>query len=321
MTAAARENHGQSRSVYVLCLIAALLVWPAQRFIETHSAGDGEDPDILLFSSPRLVKKMALGYDGLLADFYWMRAIQYYGRFDEADRRKVRYKNLNTLLDITTTLDPYYLDAYRNGSFFLAAEDPLGAGQPEEALKLLDKGLRYNPGEWHFLHDKGFICYWYLQDFKAAAETWLQAAKMPGASEWLPTLAAAAMTRGGELEVAVALWQERYLQSTRENERETAKNRLISFKVAQDMWGWQALAEKYKEENGAYPKSLEILAAKYGLRYSLTDPLGMPYRYDPQTGEAALDTGTKVHYLNVPDIYRETLVNAAPLTSILPVLR
>jgi len=318
MTADSRKNHGHANFIYILCLIAALLVWPTQHFIETHNVSDGEDPDILLFGSPRLVKKMALGYDELLADFYWMRTIQYYGRFDEADRRKVRYGNLHTLLDITTTLDPYYMDAYRHGSFFLASEDPIGAGKPEEALKLLDKGLLNNPEEWQFLYDKGFIYYWYLQDFVAAGETWLQAAAIPGAPDWFEGLATTSISRGGELNLAIALWQERYLQSTRETERETAKNRLISFKVAQDIWGWQALAEKYKEEKGAYPQSLKILAAEHGLRYSLTDPQGMPYQYDPQTGKVALGADSVVHYLTVPDIYIDTLVNAAPLTNILP---
>ena len=318
MTTNACDNYGHSRSIYVVCLLAALLIWPTQRFIETHIAVDNEDPDILLFVSPGLVKKMALGYDNLLADFYWMRVIQYYGRLEEADRRKVRYKNLNTLLDITTTLDPYYLDAYRTGSFFLAAEDPIGAGQPEDALKLLDKGFSCYPEEWQILYDKGFIYYWYLEDFNTAGETWLDAAAVPGAPEWIYSLAATSITRGGDFTVAIALWQDRYLQSTRENERETAKNRLISFKVAQDIWGWQSLAEKHREKNGAYPETLETLVAEHGLRYSLTDPLGMPYRYDSQTGSVALNENTEIHYLSVPDIYMDTLVESPPLTDILP---
>ena len=318
MTTDSRKNHEYSRFVYILCFVTALLVWPTQLFIEAHSAVDDENPDILLFSSPKLVKKMALGYDGLLADFYWMRTIQYYGRFDEADRRKIRYKNLYTLLDITTTLDPDYLDAYRTGSFFLAAESPLGADQPEEALKFLDKGLRDHPDEWPLMYDKGFVYYWHLQDFKAAGETWMQAAKIPGSPGWLNGLAATSLTRGGEFTVAIAIWQDRYLYATNENQREMAKKRLISFVVARDIWGWQALAEKYREKNGTYPKSLQVLATEHGLRYSLEDPLGMPYRYDPQTGEVALGVDTKVQYLNVPDIYMDTLVNADSLTNILP---
>ena len=318
MTADARKNRGHSRLVYVLCLIAALLVHPTQRFIDTHSTGDDENPDILLFGSPKLVKKMALGFDGLLADFYWMRTIQYFGNLKEAERRRERYKNLSTLLDITTTLDPYYLDAYRAGSFFLAGEEPLGANQPEEALKLLDKGVTCYPEKWEILNDKGFIYYWYLQDFKSAGDTWLRAAEISGAPEWLSSLAAASITRGGEFELAVSLWQDRYVQSTRENEKETAKNHLISFKVAQDIWGWQALAEKYREKNGTYPATLQILAVEHGLRYSLTDPMGMPYLYDPQTGEVALDADTEVNYLSVPDVYMDALIEAAPLANLLP---
>lgn len=318
MTPAGTEDHGHSKFIYVICLIAALLIWPVQRFIETHGTVADDDPDILLFVSPKLVKKMALGYDGLLADFYWLRTIQYYGDFDAADKRKFRYRNLYTLLDITTTLDPYNLDAYSAGAFFLAADDPLGAGQPDKALELMDRGISYHPSEWRLTYDKGFVYYWYLQDFKAAGETWLQAASVPGAPDWLNSLAAASMTRGGQLDVAIALWQERYLQALRDTEREAAQNHLLSFKIAQDTWGWQYLAEKYREENGGYPENLETLAAQYGLRYSLTDPLGVPYRYDPQTGGVALNDDTEVNYLSIPDIYKDTLIKAAPLISLLP---
>lgn len=302
----------------LLALLAALLILPAQRFIETHGSGDNGDTDILLFSSPGLVKKMALGYTDIVADFYWMRTIQYCGRFDTADKRKVRYKNLYTLLDITTTLNPDHIDAYRTGSFFLAAEEPLGTGQPEEALKFLDKGLRDHPDEWQFLYDKGFVYYWHLQDFEAAGETWMLASKNPDAPEWLPALAAASITRGGDLNVAIAIWQERYMQSTRDKERDLALNRLLSFKVAQDIWGWQALAENYREKNGAYPKTLQALTTEYGFRYSLTDPFGMSYQYDPQDGVVSLNTDTKIKYFSVPDIYKDSLVKIPPLTGIIP---
>ena len=115
---------------------------------------------------------MALGYERVLADFYWMRVIQYYGRRDEADKRPIRYKNLSTLLEITTTLDPGLLDAYRAGSLFLAEPDPVGAGQPQEALHLLDKGIHAHPQEWKLFYDKGFIYYWHMKDYKAAGEIW-----------------------------------------------------------------------------------------------------------------------------------------------------
>src|SRR3974377_2183287 len=118
----------------------------------------------LYFGSPAAVKKIALGYDGLVADVYWMGTIQYYGRREEAARRQVRYKNLGRLLDITTTLDPDLLDAYHAGSCFLAEADPVGAGQPYEAIKLLDKGISRHPQEWQLFFDRGFVHFWFTKD-------------------------------------------------------------------------------------------------------------------------------------------------------------
>ena len=117
-------------------LVAAALLWPVQDFIDAR-AGEREEPDLLFFNSPSLVRKMALGFEPLLADIYWMRTIQYYGRRDEAGERRESFGNLYTLLDITTTLDPGLQDAYRAGSCFLSEPPPVGAGQPERALELL----------------------------------------------------------------------------------------------------------------------------------------------------------------------------------------
>ena len=164
-----------SRQVWIwggIFLICAAMIKPAQDHVERRLGDPGQEPDQLYFNSPSVLKRMALSYDRLLADLYWMRVIQYYGRRDEADKRPVRYKNLATLLDITTTLDPDLMDAYRAGSIFLAEADPVGAGQPQEALKLLDKGIRTHPQEWKFWYDKGFIYYLYLQDYSRAGEAW-----------------------------------------------------------------------------------------------------------------------------------------------------
>ena len=35
--------------------------------------------EVLYISSPKALKRMSLGYDGLLADIYWTRAVQYFG--------------------------------------------------------------------------------------------------------------------------------------------------------------------------------------------------------------------------------------------------
>jgi len=296
---------GTGFSCLAIFIVCAALIKPVQDRLEARLGTPGQEPDLLYFSSPAVVKKMALGYDRIVADFYWMRVIQYYGRRDEADKRPVRYKNLSTLLDITTTLDPDLLDAYRAGSLFLSEADPVGAGQPEEGLKLLDKGIRAHPQEWRLWYDKGFIYYLFLRDYGKAGETWHAASRLASAPHWMEPLAAMSLSKGGAVEIAKVLWERQYRESARADVRENARNHLISFQVARDIWSLELLLEKYRAKTGSFPQTLRELIRGKALK--IVDPLGAPYQYNPVTGAISLSPETKVRYLQVPDSYREAL--------------
>jgi tetratricopeptide (TPR) repeat protein len=305
-----RHGAAHSKQVWTFCgifLICAALIKPAQDRIERNLGDPGQEPDLLYFNSPSMLKRMALSYDHLLADFYWMRVIQYYGRRDEADKRPVRYKNLAALLDITTTLDPDLMDAYRAGSQFLAEADPAGAGQPQEALALLNKGIRAHPQEWRFWYDKGFIYYLHLSDYQKAGEAWQTGSRIESAPHFLEPLAAMSFTKGGAIEVALALWNNQYRESTRADVRENARNHIFSIEVARDIWSLEFLLEKHKEKADSYPPSLQELIRGKKRTYGIVDPLGTPYSYNPVTGAVTLSPETKVRYLQVPYSYKEQL--------------
>src|SRR5438876_5818121 len=67
--------------------------------------------EVLYVSSPKLLKRLSLGYDGLLADIYWTRAVQYFGGKQHIEYRG-RYELLWPLLNITTQLDSHLIPAY-----------------------------------------------------------------------------------------------------------------------------------------------------------------------------------------------------------------
>jgi tetratricopeptide (TPR) repeat protein len=298
------------RQSWLICgigLICALLIKPVQDRLESRLGEPEPAPDLLYFSSPKAVKMIALGYDSLLADFYWMRAIQYYGRREEADKRPVRFKNLYTLFDITTTLDPNLTDAYRVGSAFLAEPAPVGAGQPKEALKLLDKGIAVHPQNWWLYYDKGFIHFLFLRDYRKAGEIWLEASKVPSAPDWMSALAAASLSRGGSVDIAIALWQRQYRESNRDDLKETARNHLLSFQVVRDIETLELLIDRFKANAGRYPKSIQELMRAQKRSYNTLDPLGTPYLYIPVTGVVTLSPDSKVKYQHVPDEYKNQL--------------
>src|SRR5438270_12494393 len=59
--------------------------------------------EVLFIPSPNAVKRMSLGYTGLLADIYWTRAVQYFGSHHVA--RAEEYNLRAHLFAITVTFE------------------------------------------------------------------------------------------------------------------------------------------------------------------------------------------------------------------------
>ncbi len=194
-------------ALLVLSLAGSALM--LRRVDELRSGATLEE--VLYVTSPQAVKRMSLGYHGLMADIYWTRAIQYFGRKHLARAR--RYDLLLPLLDITVTLDPQLIPAYEFGSIFLAQQPPEGAGLPDTAVAFVERGIRENPTEWRLYYHLGFIHFIERKDYPAAAAAFQRGSQVPGAHPWLRVLAAAMALFGGDTRTARFLG-ERIYEST-----------------------------------------------------------------------------------------------------------
>ena len=134
------------------------------------------DADAMYLRSATAVRRLSGAYTTLAADGYWIRALQYYGgtkqRLQEqawipepppmlAAPTSDDYSLLYPMLDLATSLDPRFTIAYRFGAVFLAEARPRGAGRPDLAVALLEKGIRAQPDKWEYMEDAGFVHYWY----------------------------------------------------------------------------------------------------------------------------------------------------------------
>lgn len=240
----------------------------------------------LWFSSPAAIKRMALGYDNIVADVYWMRAVNYYGGQRLKTDGPPNYDVLYQMLELVTALDPRFNIAYRFGAIFLAEAYPSGPGRPDQAIALLQRGIDAT-GRWEYMHDIGFVHYWWLHDYPQAATWFLKAADVPGAPAYLRPLAATTLAKGGDRRSARLLWQQ-VLNSDAEWLRGNAEFRLKQLDAMDMLDILNAGARQFAARAGRPPRSWQELATVVRLNTVPLDPGGAPFALDPSSGTVHL---------------------------------
>jgi hypothetical protein len=272
------------------CGLASL--YPLQRAIDLeHASIEARRPEILFLPSGPLLRRVAGGYAGLLAVVYWTRAVQYYGR-----QRLAAAKNfplLGTLLTIATDLDPHLLVAYRFGSVFLAGKPPEGAGRPQDALHLLQRGIVANPDYWRLWEDLGFIYYWDLKDYSRAARAFRTGSERPGALPWMRVLAASVAAKGGDIQTSRLLWEEIAHTAGNASIRRSAEEHLAALDALEALNKIDALLSDYRQRQGREAGSIaNLVGAGYLAGFPL-DPSGEPFVVGPD-GRARLGPSSKI---------------------------
>lgn len=138
---------------------------------------------MIYLPSGKLLKPMALGFDNLLADVLWIRAVIYVGSHILTDKS---YPWLYHIVDLVTTLDPQFDKPYEFGGIVLA----LDGKAVDQSIAILQKGTRYHPHYWRFPFYLGFDYFYLLGDPKTATGYMEQAARLPGCPPYVPLLAA-----------------------------------------------------------------------------------------------------------------------------------
>jgi tetratricopeptide (TPR) repeat protein len=257
----------------LLSLASSVLVLRRLDQVRTHATLE----EVLYFNSPKLVKRLSLGYDGLLADIYWTRAVQYFGSRHVA--RASDYKLLPALLEITTALDPKLIVAYQFGANFLVPKPPAGAGMPDKAIALVEYGIRNNPDNWKLYYELGFT-YYYMEprDYAHAAEAFERGAKVPKAHPFMRVLAAQMAQHAGEIQTSRMLWEAAYATTQDDLIRKNAVAHLRALAVDEDITELEKMLAAYREQTGALPSSLSLLVRAGMLREVPLDPEGKPYK-------------------------------------------
>ncbi len=188
---------------------------------------EGYEDSNLTVNGSRL-KGYALGFEGLVADWYWMRSLQYVGMKIESsksefinidDLRDLNIKLLYPYLDNATDLDPHFIAAYSYGEIVLPAIDP------DKAILIANKGIANNPSEWRLYQHLGYI-YWKLRRYDDAAAIFEKGSLVSGAAPFMRLMAASMRTEGGSRATAREIYREMLTYSDDEMVRLAAGQKL-----------------------------------------------------------------------------------------------
>src|SRR5258707_5523031 len=105
MTATRRVN-----LVATAVLLFSMAGGMAMLYAIDHTQRQSTAQQALYLRSSRVLRRLSLGYTGLLADIYWTRAVQYFGEQHHHCYRDFRL--LAQLVAVTMELDPRIFPAY-----------------------------------------------------------------------------------------------------------------------------------------------------------------------------------------------------------------
>lgn len=261
-------------------------IWACQRQIDARLGDERHRIEPLLVWSGEAIRRASPGLEQVLADVYWLRAVQYYGG-ERAFNPESRFELLEPLIRTTVSLDPRFLLAYRYGAIFLAERWPSGAGRPAAAAALLERGIEANPESWELRWDLGTVRFLYERDSVAAAEVLREGADLPGAPVWLDTLAGRMLSDANERDTARMIWSELY----RQNEgaiRENARTNLQYLDAVDALDALRARLRDFHERTGRWPPQLAAVQGRGAAALPLADPQGTPFRYDSEDGTVSI---------------------------------
>jgi len=255
-----------------------------------------------LYLKPETARRLSLSFNGLAADWYWLRSLQYVGRkalahrgeFTLDDLRPLGLRNLGALLEQSTALDPQFMAAYDFGAIVLPSIDR------EAAVRLVERGIRENPEEWRLYHHLGYI-HWQAGRFHEASAAYEAGSRQTAAPAWMRVMAAQLKAQGGSRAVAREMYERMYEGSTDEQVRRLAVVRLAQLTSLEERDRIRQALSDFRARAGRCPADWrEVAPLLRKARLKLTadgaplDPSDVPYALDATACDVILGEGSRI---------------------------
>ena len=150
---------------------------------------------------PTRAQALALGFEPVIADWYWIQALQVVGSHvvKDGDNRLTR-----ELIDLVLALDPWVDHPYRFAALWLDRN----RDQVRHANRILEQGIAYHPDEWRNRFYLGYNHFLHLGDNQRAAEVLETALAFEDAPDYLGALVTRLKASADSLDAAALFLRE-----------------------------------------------------------------------------------------------------------------
>jgi hypothetical protein len=238
--------------------------------------------DAAFVPDPGTARLLAFGFDSLVADYYWLQAVQIVG---SPEGPTGRGRHIGRLVDVVTTLDPWVDHPYRFAAVWMHDDE----AAVRHANRLLERGIEHHPGDWRNRFYLGFNHFFYLGEPAAAARVLAPAVTLPGAPRYLGRLVARLRSdaAGGEIEAAAAFLHELLRQNEdpfKEAEYEKALDEIEAERRARQL---DAARAEFQRRHGRDIAKVDDLVTVPPpvLRRLPPEPHGWEWSLQPETGQ------------------------------------
>jgi tetratricopeptide (TPR) repeat protein len=291
----------------LVIMVSALMISVALvRVIDPRTRAQKQVSDEPLYVSPATAKRLALAFNGLAADWYWMRSLQYTGgkivAYEDANPQAFTLADLDlrllpSLLKTSTALDPQFIAPYEYGALVVPEVST------DEAIALVNSGIANNPTAWRLHQHLGYI-YWKRKEYQKASATYAAGARLPGAPAWLAAMGARMSVEGGSRDAAREMYRHLYESSDDPAIKEMVEKQLMRLDYLDQRDGIRNALSAYKTANGRCASSWrEVANQLHALGLTLDpktgaplDPSSTPYELIKNGCDVGLDINTKVPF-------------------------
>jgi hypothetical protein len=262
-----------------------------------------------LYLQAPTAKRVSLAFNGLAADWYWMRSLQYLGRkainYSDVHGHPIQLNDLGTLnlrllpslLRMSTALDPKFIAPYEYGAMILPTFDE------EAAVTLLNYGIEHNPEVWRLYQHLGYI-YWQRHDYEKAGQIYAAGGKLSDAPSWMMEMSARVTAEGGSRRAAREMYQHLYDESSDDQIKQLLGRRLMQVDSFEERDVIRKVLNEYSARVGHCPgswKDVLPLFRTQRLRVDVVtgapvDPAGTPYRLVKNGCDVDLDPKSAVPF-------------------------